>query len=431
MSISWTDGRAVAERDEIVARFGRQWLIETTGLVPTHGMSLAHLLWLRRHRAELWRGARRIRFAKDYVLYRLTGCQVTDPSTPSRSGMLDICSQQWSDEICGAFGIEESMLPPIRERAWQLVAELPAAQADELGLPPGLPVAMGGADDASAALGCGAIRPGQACLGTGTAASWRTVLAGCTVDATGQGDISPHLLPDRYLHEVAIESTGSSLRWLRDVIADPGERGETGVAALVRSAAEVECGAEGLFFFPFVDGAARAPRYTSEASAAYLGLRSGHGRAHLVRAVLEGVAFQYRATMLMLASSGALARSISAGDPIRVGDGEAMSALWTQLKADVLGVPLQVPQLADLAAAGAAILAGIAAGVFADAASGAARLVRWDQRYDPDPVRSATYAEISAKYERAYQHVAETFGRYRPTGQDQHITSGHYQGAQL
>jgi xylulokinase len=430
-SISWTDTRAVAECDEIVARFGRDWLIETTGMAPTHGMSLAHLLWFQRHRTELWRSVRRIRFAKDYALHKLTGCQTTDPSTPSRSGMLDIGSQQWNEEICGAFGIEESMLPPIRERAWQTVAELPTAQAEELGLRPGLPVAMGGADDASAALGCGAILPGQACVGTGTATSWRTVLAGCTVDITGQGDISPHVVPDRYIHEVAIESTGSSLRWLRDVLADPAdERGEDGVAALVSCAAEVECGADGLFCFPFVDGAARAPWYASGASAAYLGVRSGHGRAHLVRALLEGVAFQYRATMSILARSGPLAHPVVVGDPISIGDGEAMSALWTQLKADVLGVPLRVPRLADLAAAGAAILAGIAAGVFEDAVSGVARLVRWDHRYDPDPVRSAAYAQISAEYERAYRQIAQTFGRYRPADQGQKITSGDHLGAQ-
>jgi xylulokinase len=405
-SVSWTDGRATAESGEVAARFGRDWLIETTGMAPTHGMSLAHLLWFRRHRPDLWRSARQIRFAKDYVLWRLTGCRNTDPTTPSRSSLLDARRSRWSQEICGAFGIDVGMLPPIGESPWERVAELPAARAAELGLRPGLPVAMGGSDDASASLGCGAIDPGQACVGTGTAANWRTVMGEYLPDHSGRGDVSPHVVPGRYIHEVAIESTGSSLRWLRDVLAGPGGRADEGRAAgfdeLIASAAGVACGADGLLCFPFVDGAARAPRYAAGARAAYLGMASGHTRAHLVRAMLEGIAFQYRATMSILAGPGA-------AGPLGIGDGEARSPVWTQLKADVLGVPLRVPRIADLAAAGAAILAGLACGVFTSAAAGVARLVRWDRQYDPDPRRSAAYAELSAEYELAYQHVAQTF----------------------
>ena len=236
----------------------------------------------------------------------------------------------------------------------------------------------------------------------------------CRPDHSGRGDVSPHVVPGRYIHEVAIESTGSSLRWLRDVLAEgqaqaDGRAGTVqpaGFDELIASAADVACGADGLLCFPFLDGAARAPRYAAGARAAYLGMASGHTRAHLVRAMLEGIAFQYRATMSILAGPGAQDR---AGEPLGIGDGEARSPMWTQLKADVLGVPLRVPRIADLAATGAAILAGIASGVFASAAAGVARLVRWDRQYDPDPRRSAAYAQLSAEYERAYHAVAQTF----------------------
>jgi xylulokinase len=408
-SVSWTDGRATAESDEVAAVFGRDWLIETTGMAPTHGMSLAHLLWFQRHRPDVWRSARQIRFAKDYVLGRLTGCRTTDPTTPSRSSLLDVRRSRWSQEICAAFGIDIGMLPPVGQSPWEQVAELPAAQAAELGLRPGLPVAMGGSDDASATLGCGAIDPGQACVGTGTAANWRTVTGRFRPDHSGRGDVSAHVVPGRYIHEVAIESTGSSLRWLRDVLAGPFRAGGVQPASfdeLIASADGVACGADGLLCFPFVDGASRAPRFAAGARAAYLGMASGHTRAHLVRAMLEGIAFQYRATMSILADP-------CAAGPLGIGDGEARSPVWTQLKADVLGVPLRVPRISDLAAAGAAILAGLASGVFTSAAAGVARLVRWDRQYDPDPRRSAAYAELSAEYEHAYQHVAQTFGEFR------------------
>jgi xylulokinase len=127
--------------------------------------------------------------------------------------------------------------------------------------------------------------------------------------------------------------------------------------------------------------------------------------------MLEGIAYQYRATMSILTRPGAHPGPLSASDPIGIGDGEARSPVWTQLKADVLGTPLRVPRIADLAAAGAAILAGLAAGVFTDAADGVARLVRWDRQYDPDPGRSAAYRELGAAYELAYERVAQTFGR--------------------
>ena len=430
-SISWTDVRATAESGEVAARLGRDWLIETTGMAPSHGMSLAHLLWFQRHRGDVWRSVRQIRFAKDYVLNRLTGCRATDPTTPSRSSLLDIRRGQWSQEVCGAFGIDAGLLPRIGAPPWAPVAELPAARTADLGLRPGLPVAMGGSDDASAALGCGAIEPGQACVGTGTAASWRTVLGEYRPDHSGRGDVSPHVVPGRYVYEVAIESTGSSLRWLRDVLAGPAAgpvvKGRAGFDRLIGEAAGVTCGADGVFCFPFVDGAARAPRYAAGARAAYLGLASGHTRAHLVRATLEGIAFQHRATMSILTGPGAHAGPLSLREPIGIGDGEARSPAWTQLKADVLGVPLRVPRIADLAAAGAAILAGIAAGVFSGAAAGVARLVRWDRQFDPDPRRSAVYAELGAEYELAYQRVAQTFGASRPA-RGSEITSS--QGAQ-
>jgi xylulokinase len=432
-SISWTDARAIGEAEDVAARFGRSWLIETTGMAPTHGMSLAHLMWAQRHRPEQWRSVRQIRFAKDYVLGKLAGCQATDPTTPGRSGLLDIRRQQWSEEICAAFNIDQAMLPPIAGRPWEQVAELPRAQADELGVPAGIPVAMGGADDASATLGCGAIDPGQMCVGTGTATNWRTVQAGYHPDQSARGDVSVHVVPARYLHEVAIESTGSSLRWLRDTFTPPGDAGaRPSFGELVGGAGDVACGADGLIFFPFVDGAARAPRYASGARGAFLGVESGHSRAHLVRAVLEGVAFQYRATMPFLARPGQPAQPgglAGIRGPVGIGDGEARSPLWNQIKADVLGLALRVPGIADLAAAGAVILAGIAAGLFDDAAAGVRQIVHWDRQYEPDPQRTALYAELSAIYERAYARIEQTFTPHGQAGPGNQISSGYIKGA--
>jgi sugar (pentulose or hexulose) kinase len=203
------------------------------------------------------------------------------------------------------------------------------------------------------------------------------------------------VVPDRYIFEVAIESTGSSLRWLQETFAT-----DRTFAQLIDEAAGVDPGADGLQFFPYVDGAGRAPHYLPGASGAFLGIVSGHTRAHFVRALLEGVAYQYPPTMAIVASLAPVR------PPVVTGDGEALSAAWNQIKADVFGVPLCVPRIAQLAAAGAAILGGVAAGVFADVSSAARAIVRPARTFEPDPRRHAAYDELRAAHERAFALIA-------------------------
>jgi sugar (pentulose or hexulose) kinase len=393
-AISWTDQRTSSEAREVSDRFGRTWLIDRTGMAPLRGSSLTQLLWLRRHRPDVWRETRRIMFAKDYVLHRLTGIFATDVSTPGRSLMLDIEQGDYSEEICEAFGVELDHLPPIRDRSCDPAGGLEPDPANDLSLEPGTRVALGGADDAAATLGAGAIEPGQVCVGTGTGTDWRTVLDGPHADPTGSGDVAPHVVPGRFIFEVAIDSTGSSLRWLREALAP-----ELSVEALIKGAERVGPGANGLCFFPYVDGAERAPRYLTGATGAFVGIVSGHTREHLTRALLEGIAYQYPPTMEIV-SARARPRP-----PLVTGDGEARSAAWNQIKADVLGVSLVIPRIIELAAAGAAILAGVAGDVFADVAAGARALVHPGVRFDPDPDRHRTYGELRASYERLSQQI--------------------------
>jgi xylulokinase len=393
-AISWTDRRTDAEAKEVSDRLGRAWLIENTGMAPVPGCSLTQLMWLQRHRPDEWRRTTRILFAKDYVVQRLTGQAATDVSTPGRSLLLDIERGQWLPEICDAFGIDPALLPEISHQPWEVIGELRASRARELGLLAGTPVAMGGADDAAATLGAGAIEPGELCVGTGTATNWRTVLERPRPDPTGRGDVAPHVVPQRYILEVAIESTGSSLRWLRDTIA-----ADQSFSALAHEAGRIAPGADGLLFHPYVDGAGRAPRYLSGATGSFLGIVSGHTRGHLVRSVLEGVAYQYPPTM------GIVATLADVHPPIATGDGEAQSAIWNQIKADVLGVSLDVPVIVQLAAAGAAILAGVAAGVYADVAAGVQAIVRPDRHFHPDPVRHAAYRDLRDAHERSFAFI--------------------------
>jgi xylulokinase len=402
-SISWTDRRSAPVLAEFIERMGYPWLIERTGVLPIAGLGLPTLLWIRRYQPEIWSATRRLLSPKDYVLFRLTGLAGTDVSAPARSVMNDIRGDRWCPEICAAAGIPLHYLPEIGWRPWERIAELDEDAARLLGLRSGVPVAAGGGDDPSATLGAGAIDLDDLCTGTGTSSDWRLVVGHAQPDAVlAHGDVARHVVRDRFLFEVCIESTGSSLRWFRDAFGEPGE-GQAGYAALVEEARHIPPGAEGLWFLPFVDGAKRAPWYMEHATGGFVGIASGHTRAHMVRALLEGIAFEYPATLELVAPQRDRHR------PITLVDGEARSALWNQIKADVTGVPIRTTAIAESAAVGAAILAGQGAGVFSDAADGVKRLVRFERLYQPDPDVHARYAELRHGYERMLDALRPLF----------------------
>jgi sugar (pentulose or hexulose) kinase len=398
-SIAWTDQRSEPDLAEFAGRMGRPWLIERTGVLPIAGLGLPTLLWIRRHEPETWSATRRLLSPKDYVLYRLTGLAGTDVSTPARSVMNDLRTDSWSTEICEAAGIALDLLPDVSWQPWERIAELGADAARQLGLPPGVPVAAGGGDDPAATLGAGAVDSGDLCAGTGTSSDWRLVTGVSEPDTKlARGDMARHVVSGRYLFEVCIESTGSSLRWFRDAFG-----GGATYAGLVEEARAVPPGADGVMFLPFVDGAKRAPWYLDGAAGAFFGIASGHTRAHLARALLEGVAFEYPPTLELIAPDRDRDR------PITLVDGEAHAELWNQIKADVTGVPIRTTAIRESAALGAAILAGQSIGEFAAAAVGVARLVRFDRVYQPDPQRHARYAELRGRYQRVLDAARPLF----------------------
>ena len=392
-SISWTDRRSAPVLAEFAERMGNSWLIERTGVLPIAGLGLPTLLWIQRYQPEVWSATRRLLSPKDYVLFRLTGLAATDVSSPARSVMNDLQADRWCPDICAAAGIPLQWLPEISWHPWERIAELGADAARELGLRPGVPIAAGGGDDPSATLGAGAIDVDDLCIGTGTSSDWRLVVGDGKPDATlARGDVARHVVKDRFIFEVCIESTGSSLRWLRDTfLGGSGKMGD--YAALVEEARDIPPGADGLWFLPFVDGAKRAPWYLEHATGGFLGIVSGHTRGHLARALLEGIAFEYPATLDLVAPERDRSR------PITLVDGEARSDLWNQIKADVTGVPIRTTTIPESAAVGAAILAGQGAGEFTDAADGVKRLVQFRRLYQPDPESHARYTELRQRYE--------------------------------
>lgn len=412
-SISWTDRRSEPELAEFVQRTGRTWLIERTGILPIAGLGLPALLWIQRHEPGVWAGTHRLLSPKDYVLFRLTGLAATDTSTPTRSVMNDIRNDQWSAEICEAANIPVGLLPEIVWQPWEPAAELDEHAASLLGLRPGVPVAAGGGDDPSATLGAGAVDVDDLCSGTGTSSDWRLVTSAGEPDSElARGDVARHVVADRYIFEVCIESTGSSMRWFRDAFLGPS----ADYTALIDAARHIPPGADGLWFLPFVDGAKRAPWYLEQATGGFIGIVSGHTRAHMTRAIMEGIAFEYPPTLDLVAPGRDRAK------PITLVDGEARSDLWNQIKADVTGVPVRTTSIPESAALGAAILAGQSIGEFRTAAAGVERLVRFERTYEPDPASHARYTELRKSYEIMLDAVRPLFQTQSPpSGGDAHL----------
>jgi xylulokinase len=239
-------------------------------------------------------------------------------------------------------------------------------------------------------------------MGTGTASNWRSVVSGYSPDPQGRADAAAHVVPGAWLFEVTIGSTGSSLAWFRDAFCANGR-----VQPFTELCAEAEAlapGADGLLFYPYLEGG-RSPVFRDEATGVFFGVLGGHTRAHFVRAILEGVAFQYPGTLALLPP---------VRGPVGMVDGETRSRAWTQIKADVTGLAIRVPEVNEAAGVGAAILASLAAGVHGDAVSAARAMIRWADVVEPDAERHARYAALRRRYEAVYAHLENAYTMGEP-----------------
>ncbi|MPY55871.1 xylulokinase [Streptomyces spongiae] len=390
--IHWSDRRAPDETTTAYDRLGRRRLVDITGTLPIPGLVLPNLLWTRRHQPDLWRRVRHVLQPKDYLALRLTGDIGTDPTSPTRSILNDWRTETWSEELCDVYGIPRELLPEVKYRPWQVRGELGTA-AHEIGLVPGTPLVAGGGDDPAAALGSGVIEPGGVSVGTGSSMSWRAVAERPVLDPTGMLGLMPHVVPDRYLHEMVAVGSGTTLRWLRGAFGANAPYEE-----LIAGADEVGPGSDGLLCFPYIEGAS-VPIQDDHVRAVFHGISGHHGLPHFVRATLEGIAYQYPALLNALTERGLRMTSLT------ISDGEARSTAWNQIKADVLGHPLVPALRVEAPSIGAAILAGVGSDAFATPREGVDAVVRVDPPIQPVPASHHTYQDLRLHWERTRDQV--------------------------
>jgi xylulokinase len=373
----WNDQRTGAECAEIEELVGFERLVELTGNRALTGFTAPKLLWLRRHEPDVYARIARVLLPKDYVRLRLTGEHATDVADASGTLLFDVAARRWSDEVLAALDLPAPWLP----RA----LESPAVSGET---PAGVPVAAGAGDQAAGALGVGVDGPGRLSVVLGTSGVVFAALAEFRADPQARVHAFCHAVPGRWHAMGVMLSAAGSLRWLREATGGTYEE-------LLADAERWPAGTEGLLFAPYLAGE-RTPHADPDARAAFAGLSLRHDRGALARAVLEGVAFGLRDSLDLLAELGVSAR---AG---RVSGGGARSGLWLRVVASVLGLPLERTAAEEGAAFGAALLGGVAAGVFASPEEAVAACVRVRETIDPDPAWQEEYPGALERFRRLY-----------------------------
>jgi xylulokinase len=369
-AILWNDQRTAVECAEIEERVGLERLIELTGNRALTGFTAPKLLWLRRHEPETYARIAHVLLPKDYVRLRLTGDRAVDVADASGTLLFDVARRRWSDEVLEALELPREWLPDAFES-------------------PDVPGAPGAGDQAAGALGVGIDRGGPISVVIGTSGVVFAALAAFAADREARVHAFCHAVPGAWHAMGVMLSAAGSLRWLRDVV------GGTSYDELAARAGRWRPGAEGLLFQPYLAGE-RTPHADPYARAAFVGLELRHDTGALVRAVLEGVAYGLRDSLELLRELGVDAR---AG---RVSGGGARSELWLRIVATVLGLPLERTAVDEGAAYGAALLAGVRAGVFADVHDAVARTVHVRDVVEPEPAWHHAYDEGYARFRLLY-----------------------------
>jgi xylulokinase len=392
-AILWNDQRTGPECDRIRELVGRERLIAVTGNDALTGFTAPKILWVREHEPEVWERIAHVLLPKDFVRLRLTGGRAVDRADGAGTILFDLAARDWSAEILDALDIDRDWLPETFEGP-DVTGTVTEEAASATGLRAGTPVVAGGGDQAAAAVGVGSVEAGISSLSLGTSGVVFTTTEDPTIEPEGRLHAFCHSVPGRWHLMGVMLSAAGSLRWYRDALA-PG----TGFDELVAEAADAPPGSDGLLFLPYLTGE-RTPHPDPLARGAFVGLTVNHTRAHLTRAVLEGVAFGLRDSLELVRAAG-LAPSIE----IRATGGGIQSDLWRQILADVLAARIVTTSTAEGAAQGAATLAAVGAGWHPTVEDACRAFVR---------IGDPTVPSSSGDYDGAYARYRELYPALRP-----------------
>jgi D-xylulose kinase len=402
-AIVWQDRRTTEQCDWIRKEISLKKIYQITGLTIDPYFTAPKILWIKQNEPDTFKNTDKFLLVHDFLLNRLTGQFLTDFSNASRTMLFDIERGEWSDNLLRDMGIPKEKLPTPIESG-KVVGEVSNSAAQATGLKAGTPVVSGGGDQQCAALGVGVVREGAIKSTTGTGTFMLAYSNKRKLEPKARLLCSRHVVPDAFVIEASMFTTGSALRWFRDHIATEerhvaGDRGIDPYEVITEAAESIPAGSEGVVHLPHFVGAG-APHWNPHARGVFGGLSLGHTRRHMMRSVLEGVSYDIRSNLDIMKKLGLPTNEM------RVTGGAARSDVWMQIQADVLGIPVIRTQLEEATALGAAILACIGVGIFKSMTEAADEMVLQKDVLYPTPENRTVYNMGYEKYKEFYGAIS-------------------------
>ncbi len=390
-AIHWTDSRARNEATELREAYGER-IFALSFHKPDTIWTLPQLLWVKRHEPELYSKVRHIFFEKDYIRYCLTGTYCTDYIEAEGSMLFDCNTLSWSDELCALIGLDASILPPVVAPT-DIIGAITSEAARLTGLAEGTPVICGTTDTVMEVFASGATKQNDMTVKLATAGRICVI----TDRPYPNRDLVnySHIVKGLWYPGSATKAAASSLRWYRDTFG--GDYRE-----LDEGAASVPVGCEGLYYHPYINGEL-TPYADPMLAGSFVGFRATHTKAHFTRSVLEGVAFSLLHSKKALCEIG-----VPLSNEATLIGGGSKSPLWSQITADCLGMTLHITKSSD-SSLGSAMLAGLAVGIFSDAAEAVERCIRKCKTVTPNLENTAKYEKLFEKYVKIHDALAPVY----------------------
>jgi xylulokinase len=396
-AILWNDQRTQSQCDEIHARLGKERFIQITGNVALTGFTAPKVLWVKENEPEVYARGKHVLLPKDYIRYRLTGEYAMDKADGAGTVLFDLKKRDWSEEVLAALEIPHAWLPRTFEGP-EFTGDVTEEAAALTGLKAGTPVAAGGGDQAAQAVGVGAVEPGIVGLTVGTSGVVFATTPSALIEPEGRLHAFCHAVPGLWHFMGVMLSAAGSLQWYRDALAS-----NMSFDDLVSEAESIPAGSEGLQFLPYLTGE-RTPHPDPLARGGFIGLTIRHHRPHMTRAVLEGVSFGLKDSFTLIQNAG-----LGAVTQVRASGGGTKGALWRQILASVLEAELVTVNTTEGAAYGAAILAGVGTGMWADVALACRACVKITGSTQPEPSQVEAYRKAYPLYQELYPALKSSF----------------------
>jgi len=405
-AIIWCDQRSSQECEQITEIIGKERLIQITANPALTGFTASKVMWVKNNEPHIFEKIKKILLPKDYIRFRLTGEFATEVTDASGMQFMDIANRCWSDEVISRLGLDKSMLGKMYE-SQEVTGTITKKAAELTGLKEGTPVVGGAGDQAAGAVGNGIVRPGIISSTIGTSGVVFAYSDKVSIDPLGRVHTFCHAIPNTWHIMGVTQGAGLSLKWFRDNFCIEEKRtaelmGTDPYVLMDKEAEMIPPGCNGLIYLPYLMGE-RTPHLDPDAKGVFFGLSASHGKAHFIRAIMEGVVYSLKDCLEIIKEMGVEASEI------RASGGGGKSRLWRQMQADVFGSDITTVNSSEGPALGVALLAGVGTGVYGSVQEACDRAIRVVSRQNPDTSLNKVYSKYYGIYKNLYSSLKQDF----------------------